>query len=422
MADDTRLSWIHEINASFPFHSFESFHESEIDELIDRHGSLLREDIRGAEPFAFRLPGGPSFTYREIDGEVSVIRGDDSAAAVVELDEKTFSNFTNELLTASGTVMIQRARLARGTFEQWQRWEPALRALYSGRPVYGSSVRAGLVDASGEPLDLLRAFTPADSDDEMRAFLNTAGYLHVRGVFDPGEAARLGQEIERCRVQTMPDDGFSWWSVNADGEEVVTRINYLDRFSQHIDEVGHDERLSRLAKLVGPEMRVCDDRLDGPMVFIKNSNVVRGNGDLGWHVDDGIGGHPVMCPLVQTGVQLDDANAENGQLLVLAGSYRCASHWPAWGEEGDLPVVALETRPGDVTVHYADLLHTTPPPTSDHAGRRVLYYKFAEPKTFEFVPARCHYNDALFCPDDTGRIAARAKTWSDDETTGSGYA
>ncbi len=43
-------------------------------------------------------------------------------------------------------------------------------------------------------------------------------------------------------------------------------------------------------------------RLDGPMVFIKNANVVKGQGDLGWYVDDGIGGHPVMCPLI---LQLD---------------------------------------------------------------------------------------------------------------------
>jgi hypothetical protein len=140
---------------------------------------------------------------------------------------------------------------------------------------------------------------------------------------------------------------------------------------------------------------------------------VKGNGDLGWHVDDGIGGHPVMCPLIQAGIQLDQASAANGQLLLLAGSHRYAKHWLGWGEEVDLPVVALETRPGDLTVHHGDTMHTTPPPTSDDAGRRALYYKFAEPKTFDWIPARCHYNDALFRSDDTGRVASRASTWSE---------
>jgi len=140
--------------------------------------------------------------------------------------------------------------------------------------------------------------------------------------------------------------------------------------------------------------------------------VVKGNGDLGWHVDDGIGGHPVMCPLIQAGVQLDRADAANGQLLVLAGSHRYAKHWIQWGEEGDLPVVALDTEPGDLTLHYGDAMHTTPPPTAGDAGRRALYYKFAEPKTFDWIPAGAHYNDALFRADDAGRVGARATTWS----------
>ena len=155
-------------------------------------------------------------------------------------------------------------------------------------------------------------------------------------------------------------------------------------------------------------MRVCNDRLDGPMVFVKHSNVVKGNGDLGWHVDDGIGGHPVMCPLIQAGIQLDHASAANGQLLLLAGSHRFTKHWYEWGDEEGLPVVALETEPGDLTVHFGDAMHTTPPPTADGAGRRALYFKFAEHKTFEWIPAGCHYNDALFRQDASGAAASRA--------------
>ena len=76
-----------------------------------------------------------------------------------------------------------------------------------------------------------------------------------------------------------------------------------------------------------------------------------------------------------------------------------------------MPVVALETEPGDLTLHYGDTMHTTPPPLSDDAGRRVLYYKFAEPKTFEWIPAGCHYNDVLFRPDASGRVSTRATSW-----------
>ena len=81
-------------------------------------------------------------------------------------------------------------------------------------------------------------------------------------------------------------------------------------------------------------------------------------------------------------------------------------------------MVAIDTEPGDLTVHYGDTMHTTPAPRSPAAGRRALYYKFAEPKTFEWVPAGCHYNDVLFRADDTGRIPARATSWQTDSPSG----
>jgi len=413
----TGLPWVEAISQSFEPHSFVAFHRSELPALVGERGPLVAADLHGAAPLAFRTDDGTAFTWRASEQGLDVVEGDRGAATVVELSERTFSDLLNELLTASGAVRTGRARVTRGTLAGWQRWEPALQSLRTGREIYGAAVWRTLVDRAGDPLDLRRAFTVDDDIEEMRHFLSVAGYLHVKAVFTEAEVARYGAEVEHVRAQTTPGDPFSWWSVNADGDEVVTRINYLGRHSAVLDELSFDPRLSHYAALVGPNLRVCDDRLDGPMVFVKNSNVVKGNGDLGWHVDDGIGGHPVMCPLVQVGIQLDHADATNGQLLLLAGSHRHPKHWIQWGEEADLPVVALETEPGDLTVHDGDTMHTTPPPTADGAGRRALYYKFAEPKTFEFVPAHCHYNDALFRADADGRVANRATTWTED----SGY-
>ncbi len=209
--------------------------------------------------------------------------------------------------------------MLRGEFAGLQRWEPAIRALCSGREIYGVAAWETLVDRSGGPLDLLRRSS-------------------------------------------------------------------------------------------GPNLHVCKDRLDGPMVFIKNSKVVKGMGDLDVHIDSTLGGYPVMCPYIQLGIQLDHANPANRQLLVLAGSHRYVKHALAWGEEGDLPVIALETEPGDLTIHDGYAQHTTPPPTTDGAGRRALYYKFAEAKTFDLVPAGVHYFDALFQDRSEYRIAIAAIT------------
>ncbi|MBM3661103.1 MAG: hypothetical protein FJW95_16595 [Actinobacteria bacterium] len=413
----TGLPWVEAIAASFPEYAFVPFHEDELGRLVEAHGSLVVDDLAGVAPVAYRVDDGTTYTWRTAPGGVEAVPGDADAAVLVELSEATFSEFLHELLTATGAVQTGRARVVRGDLTDWQRWEPAIRALTTGRPIYGPGVWETLVDRDGQPLDLARTFTVDDDREEMRHFLAVAGYVHVKAVFTADEVARLAAEVEHVRSLTTPGDPFSWWSVNADGDEVVTRINYLGRFSEPIDRFCFDPRLLHYATLAGSELRVCDDRLDGPMVFVKHSNVVKGNGDLGWHVDDGIGGHPVMCPLIQAGVQLDHADAANGQLKVLAGSHRYTKHWCRWGEEGDVPVVALDTEPGDLTIHYGDTMHTTPPPTADGAGRRALYFKFSEPHTFDWVPAGCHYNDALFRPDTEGRVSNRATTWSEQTTS-----
>jgi hypothetical protein len=405
-----QLPWIDQIAQSFELRSFVGFHRRELPRLLERHGHLVARDLRGAPTLAFRS-GGATFSWIATGEGVRIAEGDADAAILVELPEQVFSDFLHELLTAAGAEMSGRARVVRGALPGWQRWEPAIQALCHGRPIYGPEIRERLVDGAGRPLRLGRSFAPDDSLEEMRAFFDTTGYLHIRSLFTADEIERYSDEVERCRARTTPEDGDSWWSVNAAGQQVITRINYLDRFSPALLELSHDPRLARFARLAGSDLRVCDDRLDGPMVFIKNAHVVKGNGDLLWHVDDGLGGHPVMCPLIQCGIQLDRANAANGQLLLLAGSHRHAKHWVTQGEEGELPVVALETEPGDLTLHYGDTMHSTPAPTADDAGRRALYYKFARPQTFEWIPPRCHYNDVLFRKQTDGRVAAHAATW-----------
>jgi hypothetical protein len=409
----TGLPWIDAVADAFAPYSFERFHRTELPDLVARHGHLVTKDVMGARPIVFRLPEGATYTWQPSEDGITAVEGDDGVSALVELSERTFSEFLHELITASGAVRTGRARVVRGELPDWQRWEPAIQSLCTGRSIYSSAVWATLIDRAGNPLELHQTFSAGDDIDEMRHFLNTAGFLHIKAAFTTEEIAAYRSAVEHARACTTPGDPFSWWSINARGDEVVTRINYLGRHSTLLDQLCFDARLQRFAQLASPQMRVCDDRLDGPMVFIKHSDVVKGNGDLTWHVDDGIGGHPVMCPLIQAGIQLDHANAANGQVLVLAGSHVCAKHWIAWGEEGDLPALALNTEPGDLTLHYGDTMHTTPPPTAHGAGRRVLYYKFAEPKTFASIPTGCHYNDALFRADPQGRVASRATSWKE---------
>ncbi len=365
----------------------------------------------GSRWIAFCAPGGESFCWHASDQGVRVEAGTSGAQTVIELSADTFSDHLNQLISATGAVQTRRASVVEGSLEHWREWEPVIRSLVDGKPIYGPGVVATLIDRHGAPLAPDRSFSIDDPVEDMRHFLQTMGYLHIKAVFSADEIAILRSEAETCCVQSVPGDPRSWWSMNSKGEELVTRINHCERFSEAIGAFAHDARLAAYAALAAPFLRVCDDRLDGPMIFIKHPDVVEGKGDLWWHIDDGLGGSPVMNPLIQAGIQLDLASAANGQVQFLAGSHRYHKRPYAWGEERDLPVVALETEPGDLTLHFGDTMHSTPPPTSPTAGRRVLYYKFAQPKTFAWVPPGCHYNDALFALDEMGHAATRAAAY-----------
>jgi ectoine hydroxylase-related dioxygenase (phytanoyl-CoA dioxygenase family) len=181
-------------------------------------------------------------------------------------------------------------------------------------------------------------------------------------------------------------------------------VNYLNERSQAIAGLGQDERFLRIGALGGPDLRDAPDRLDGNGVVIKVPGATTGLADLPWHRDCGMGGHPVKCPMLNIGIQLDAATAGSGQLQMIAGSHRGTSRLPRPDQTDRLPAVALDTEPGDVTVHFGHTLHCAPPPADlSAAGRRALYLSFVPPLTFEMIGPGQGYNDVLFARG-AGRI------------------
>jgi hypothetical protein len=368
---------------------FDEFHIGELPaRLAAGNGAIAERDVRGVGPIAFRLPDGRAYTYVPIGGTVDVRAGDTDAETVVELDEATWSNFAYELQTCFGLLYAGALKFPRGGFEGLLRWEPAIRSMFDGRPLYDPDAVAGI--------DVHRTFTLDDSDAELRTYLDEAGFLHVRGVFTEAEVDGLRAEVERLAAVAAPDDGRSWWATRADGTPVCCRLIYLPSASEQIGALGDDTRMRRIAGLVGEPLEPTIDCLDGFSVVMKHPEVVEGLSDLPWHRDCGLGGHPVICPSIQIGIQLDAASAESGQLHMLAGSHRCSSHQLDPADESELPAVAVDTRPGDVTVHYGHLLHAAPPPTGDGPGRRALYVSYVRPATIEYIGPGHGYNDVLF--------------------------
>ena len=373
----------------FDLIDFDTFHRVDLPaRLAAGNGALAAPDVVGVEPIAFRLRDGRAYTYVPVEGGVEVREGDTAAGTVVELDEPVWSDFAYELQTCFGLLYADAFTFPRGGFEGLLRWEPAIRSMFDGRPLYDPSKLAGI--------DLDRGFTLADADADLAAHLDRAGFLHVRGVFTEAEIAGLRSEVEQLTAAATPDDGHSWWATRADGSPVCCRLIYLPDASARIAALGDDPRMRRIAALPGVALEPTLDCLDGFSVVMKHPEVVEGLSDLPWHRDCGLGGHPVLCPSLQIGIQLDPASAATGRLHMLGGSHRCSSHQLDPGDERELPVVALDTEPGDVTVHFGHLLHAAPPPTGDGPGRRALYVSYVSPATLEYVGPGHGYNDVLF--------------------------
>lgn len=375
---------------TFAVVDFDDFHARTLPERVAAgNGALAGGDVADTAPLGFRV-GATAYTYVPEGGSVEIRPGDDAATTVIELDAPTFSDYANELRTCFGLVYGAEARLVRGSYDDWFRWEPAIRALYAGRPLYDPAWVGGL--------DLHRSFTLDDRDEDIAAFLTAAGFAHVRGVFGADEIAELVAETERLTTAATPDDARSWWTT-VDGAAACCRLIYANERSARIAALAGDPRLVRFRGLSGETLAPELDCLDGIGVVMKQPGADSGLADLPWHQDCGLGGHPVLCPSIAVGIQLDPASAETGQLHFLAGSHRGSSHQLRARDLDRLPTVAIDTEPGDVTLHYGHVLHAAPAPTGRGIGRRAMYVTSARPETLEFVGPGRGYNDVLFARD-----------------------
>lgn len=393
---------------------FDAFHLEDLPaRLATRPNAFTASDEKLVRPIAFRLDDGRSYTYvpspAAARGEstagagISIVPGDEDAHTVVSLGYEDWCSFAWELRTCFALFYADRLKFPRGGFGALARWEPALRVAFDGQPIYDLDDPPPVVGADDQPLDLTRCFTLEDPDCEMADFLARAGFLHLKRVVQASELDELIRDVAAGVARARPDDKRSWWTT-VDGVETCNRVNYLNEQSSFIAGLGRDERFVRIGALAGGDLRDAPDRLDGNGVVIKVPGASTGLADLPWHRDCGMGGHPVKCPMLNIGIQLDAATARSGQLEMIAGSHLGTSRLPAADQTGNLPVVALTTEPGDVTVHFGHTLHAAPPPTDiAAAGRRALYLSFVPPLTFEMIGPGQGYNDVLFTRS-AGRI------------------
>lgn len=329
-------------------------------------------DLLGKEAAEVAASGGLTFyvgdesiTYTSDGRTVRCEAGVDAGATAVRLSPHAWDDLVGQMRTFVGLLLSDELHMERGGFEQLADWEPILRYLHAGIPPYDPS-RA---DFQGR--DPAAAF-PVDTEDaELAAQLGTMGYLHVTGVFTTEEMEAADREVDRLASLARPGDDRSWWVTDEDGTPALCRLVYTTLRSPLLAALEDDPRIRRLGTLLDPTLAVAPDRMEGSSVLIKVPGRTSGLSNIPWHQDCGTGGHAVFCPAVSVGIQLTGSSAETGNLQVVPGSHGQALRY-GWQERADVPVVSIDTAPGDVTVHIQDVMHASPRPTGK-GQRRTMY-------------------------------------------------
>lgn len=350
-----------------------AFFADDLPPLLDAHGALAVAGVEAldAPPLAIEV-AGRAWSLVADAGSVAVRPGVVDGAVVVTFDEATFSDWAQLQVSLNGLAVAQALAFRDGTERDVSVWDSLWLTLQEGWPIVDPDLT--FVDRAGRPLDLAQAFGPDDDPADIAHFFREAGYLHLRGWLDPQDMATISADIDAAQGAYTEGDGRSWWAELADGTHQVVRLQ---------DFLPHSPTTAAL--LDGPvweKLRLTlsgedDVLLKGKAIeaLIKPVGVVRGASDVTFHRDCHLGRHPYTCSGATVGISVTGSSEANGRLRVCAGSHRVVMPVEIAKHDPYLPVVAVTTEPGDLTVHQGCTLHEARPPVSE--ARKVMYAGFS---------------------------------------------
>ena len=341
--------------------TLDEFVDEVLPPLLDQNGELLDKGIAelGAPSLTVSV-GERSWTYPGGEGELRV-----------RLDEDAFSDWSQ--LNRSFNGMGVMGQLDHdGSERDISVWDALTHTLLVGWTVVDDDLT--FLDRDGAPLDLAQAFTPDDDPADVAHFVREAGYLHLRGWLDPADMATISDDIDRALPTYTEGDGRSWWAVLADGTRRCVRLQQFLEHSPTTVSILDGDRWEQLRQtLSGPDGQLVKGKEIEALV--KPVGVVQGASDVTFHRDCHMGRHPYGCSGATVGISVTSGTPDNGRLRVAAGSHRVAMPVEIAKNDPYLPIVAVSTEPGDLTVHLSCTLHEAAPPKVQE--RRVMYAGFS---------------------------------------------
>ena len=209
------------------------------------------------------------------------------------------------------------------------------------------------------------------------------GYITVKNVFSPEQIAALcrvsDEFVEKSRQTTEHTDVFDLEPGHSPQEPRLRRLKSPERHHPVFDRTFRDDGvLDMLEQLIGPGIRHFGSKLNMKSAGFGSA--------VEWHQDYAFSPRTNDDILV-VGVPLDDMDEENGCLLVVPGSHR----GPIYNHFQDdvfvgavtepdfapAPVVPVELKAGDISIHHCRLLHASHPNTNSSRSRRLYLEQYA---------------------------------------------
>jgi hypothetical protein len=313
---------------------------------------------------------GEPWTLAWTDDRVSISPGQHGQSRVL-LTAEQLTDIVNDQSTPVALMSNALLEMPEGGLPDFLNWWLVLRSAIDARRIHA---RGDVKFKS----DVRRSFTPDDSDEEMRTFLEDAGFLHIKGLFSEEEMAEVAADFPKAAPHFEKGDPKAWFATTQDGVEHLVRMEGFDRYSPATVSLIDEDRFQRIGDI--PGIGHVSSRKPGARVgaLSKPIGVVKGISDLPWHKDCSLGRHSYECCSLTVGISVTGADAESGQLRVVPGTHR-ALVWPApCIQPGlDLEAIDLPTRTGDVTVHLSCTQHMSQAPRV--RTRKVLYTGFGQP-------------------------------------------
>ena len=123
--------------AGFDTVDFDAFYREELPRrLKEGLNEKIAWDVAGLRPLSIGLPDGRAYSYVAAGERVEIVSGiADDAETVLEIDESAWQDYVNEFRTRFSLLYSGVVKFVRGSFDTWERWEPAIRCMYSGRSI-----------------------------------------------------------------------------------------------------------------------------------------------------------------------------------------------------------------------------------------------------------------------------------------------